>query len=409
MSDDTNSQSFRVSYGHGQTIAFTIPRDRVAWQHFASDGIENVAEAIENALEGPIDFPALSQTVIPDDQVVIAADADTPGLSLILRAACSALTKHGLPPGNITILQAEGANDPRSDLPDDLRNAVNCVTHDSGDKDALAYLANTTDGERIELARVLTDADVAVSVGRIGFDAVLGYRGTNSAFYPLLSSKDAIEKARGQGHSELEPEDSRPLRQIVDEVGWLLGTQFTIQTLPARNDGVASVLAGSTEPVLRRGKEYLDTECMVTPDERVDLAVVAITNDAGGHGWDQLGAAIATARRVVAKDGKILVLSEINEPLDRGLQILKLVEAPSEAIKPMRLDPPSDVVPATQITNAVQWANVYLLSNLEENLVDDLFMFPLRELSEAVRLIESSEGRLVIIEDAHNVHGRIAE
>ena len=37
-------------------------------------------------------------------------------------------------------------------------------------------------------------------------------------------------KARGQGHAELGPDDERPLRQLGDEVGWLLGSLFTVQT-----------------------------------------------------------------------------------------------------------------------------------------------------------------------------------
>ncbi len=36
-------------------------------------------------------------------------------------------------------------------------------------------------------------------------------------------------------------------------------------------------------------------------------------------------------------------------------------------------------------------------------------MVSLSEPSEAVRLIEQTEGTIAIIEDAHNVHARIAE
>jgi len=408
MSDQANNQTFQLSYGRGKSIEFTVAGDRVVWQHFAVAGLEDVGDAVEQALTSPIDFPALSVVVIPDDNVVIAAEPETPGLSTTICCICTALVEQGVQPTGITILQRPTTADPRADLPDEIREGVRWVQHDASDKNALAYLASTTGGDRIQLARLLTDADVVLSVGRIGFDSVLGYRGTNSAFYPALSTTDAIEKARGQGHGELEPEDTRPLRQVVDEVGWLLGTQFTVQTLPGRNNSVAKVLAGAIEPTMRRGREFLDSEFTVTPDERADLVVATITDDAGGHSWNQLAASLATAQRLVARDGKILILSQVQGECGVGIETLRQVETPADALKPLRLGTPEDIIAATQIAAAVQWANVYLLSDLDENVVDDVFMFPLGEVSEAIKLIENTPGKVTLIEDAHNVHARIS-
>ncbi len=409
MSDDANTQSYQLTFGTDQSIEFALPPERVVWQHYAPEAVADPAAAVREALSAPIDFPPLSQAVIPDDVVVIAAEVDTPGLQVIVAEVWSILAERGVEPDHLVIVQAAGGADPRLQLPDDVRDKVTWLQHNPDNKSALAYLASTTGGERIQLARAVTDADVVLTVGRIGFDPLLGFRGTNSAFYPELSTTDAIAKTRGQGHVELEPEDSRPLRQIVDEVGWLLGTQFTIQTIPALRNGIAVTLAGAFEPVLRRGKEYVSRELLVTPDERPELVVVAVSDDAGGHGWKQVAAAIATGRRLVARDGKILVLSQMNEDVAEGLQILKLVESPEDAIKPLRLESPIDLIAATQIASAVQWADVYLLSGVDADLVDDLFMFPLGDVDEARRLIGNVEGTVAIIEDAHNVHGRIAD
>lgn len=409
MAEKSNIQTFRMSFGSDRALDLNIDPERVIWQHYGPDPLEDPAAAIRTALKSPIDFPALSQAVIPDDRVVIAAEPDTPGLSIVLREIWRILESRGLQPENITILQAAGADDPRVDLPDAVRGQIRWTLHDPEDSGGLAYLASTTGGERIQLARALTDADVVLSVGPTGFDPVLGFRGTNSAFYPALSANAAVEKARGQGHVELEPDDSRPLRQIVDEVGWLLGTQFTVQTIPAAGGGVGAVLAGSIEPVFRRGKEFLASELLVTPDERPDVVVVSVTKDAGGHGWKQVAAAIAMARRLVAREGRIVVLSELNQPCGPGLEILRQHETAADAIKPLRVEAPVDLIPATQIAAVVRWADVYLLSQLDGDLVQELFMFPLDNTEEAVKLIEQSEGSVALINHAQHVHGRIAD
>ena len=51
---------------------------------------------------------------------------------------------------------------------------------------------------------------------------------------------------------------------------------------------------------------------------------------------------------------------------------------------------------ASQLAGATDWARVYLLSNLEEDLVEDLFMFPLESSREVERIVASSESCALI-------------
>src|SRR5690606_12145502 len=106
------------------------------------------------------------------------------------------------------------------------------------------------------------------------------------------SRSDAISRAHGVGHDELGPGDERSLRQTIDEVGWLLGVQFTVQVIPAVGGAAAEVFAGSVDSVFRRGKERLDEHWRVQTDERVELVVVAVEGDEAGHDWRQIGAAL---------------------------------------------------------------------------------------------------------------------
>ena len=105
-------------------------------------------------------------------------------------------------------------------------------------------------------------------------------------------------------HSELGPDDERPMRQIIDEIGWLLGTQFTIQVIPSAGKGAANVLAGATEAVFRRGTQLLSDAWLIELEHRAQTVVVAVDLDAAGHGWNQIGAALGTARNLVAKGGQ---------------------------------------------------------------------------------------------------------
>jgi hypothetical protein len=280
------------------------------------------------------------------------------------------------------------------------------VMHAPVSEEDCHYLATTMGGERVYLAKELLDAEVVISLGQIAFDAVIGYRGTNSVFYPGLASPEAKAKAAGQGHRELGPENERPLRQLIDEVAWLLGSQFTVQVIPSLHGGSAHVLAGQSDAVLRRGKELVNRHWMVELDYRAEIVVVGVEEDAAGHGWEQIGRALATARNLVAKGGRIVVLSELNQPPGEGLSLLMRYDDPAEGLRPLRKAAPDDLRPASELAEAVDWADVYLLSRLDSDLVENLFMIPLESESEAKRLLGLNE-QVLFLPSAQHIFGRI--
>jgi nickel-dependent lactate racemase len=301
----------------------------------------------------------------------------------------------------VTIVQPAGAGDgpavdPRSKLTASVRKAVKWVVHDPADRARCGYLATTASGERIYLAREVLDADVVISVGCIAYDAVVGYRGTNSVYYPSLSTAEAIAQTRGLGHRELDPDDFRPLRQTMDEIGWLLGTQFTVQVVPSAAGGISKVLAGTSEAVLREGRKILTDRWLVRLEGRAEIVVVAIDNGAEGHGWEQFAAALATARSLVAMGGKVLALTELDAELGEGLQLLTGHDTPRDALQPLRDLAPADYAEAAQLAYTADWARIYLLSKLNSDVVEDLFMIPVESESEAARLLSGDESCLFV-------------
>src|SRR5262249_43966193 len=148
------------------------------------------------------------QAVIPGDRVTLALDRHTPGAATLVAGIWEVLAPRGLDPEQFLVMQpatrmASELPDPRSELPDDVRSHVQWMLHDPSRGEKCVYLATTASGERVYLAREVVDADFLISVGTIAFDPLLGFRGTNSVFYPGLSSADAMLRTHGQGHVEL--------------------------------------------------------------------------------------------------------------------------------------------------------------------------------------------------------------
>jgi hypothetical protein len=395
-----------VPYGARKEFSCELDSSRIIEVAPSPQPCAEFAVQLRKALACPLAYPPLSQSVIPGDRVVLALDRETPNGRELLAGVWEVLKKAGVKPGDVTVLEpALKPGKPAAVLP---HPEMVSVVHDPASEEECSYLATTMAGERVYLAKELQEAEVVISIGQIAFDAVIGYRGTNSVYYPGLASPAAKAKALGQGHRELGPENDRPLRQLIDEVAWLLGTQFSVQVIPSLHGGAATVLAGHSDAVLRRGKELVNQHWLIELEYRADIVVVGVDEDAAGHGWPQIGSALATARNLVAKDGKIVVLSDLVAPPGPGMQLLMRYDDVTEGLRPLRKAAPEDLIPATQLAEAVDWADVYFLSQLDSDLVEDLFMVPIDSEAEVKRLL-GREDQVLFLASAQHTFGRIKD
>ncbi|MDA1214219.1 MAG: lactate racemase domain-containing protein [Planctomycetota bacterium] len=407
----TTTNTISMTYGTEGRLSLEVDPERVVMSHGSVDEIPDIRLAVREALEHPLDFPPVVHAVVPGDRITIALDRHTPRSSEIIAEVWEMLDGRGVTAEDVFILQPVGLDgrrlsDPRSLLPESVRSLVRWGVHDPTDKSRQCYLASTSCGERIYLARELVDADFIFPIGEMTYDPVLGIRGTSSVFFPGLSTVEAIDKARGEGHWELGPEDDRPLRQAIDEIGWLLGIQVTLQVLSASGTGVAEVICGTLDAVGNAGRQALANHWRVEQDEHADIVVVAVDADAAGHGWQQVGQALETAQRLVSRHGTIVVLSQIEEMPGDGLKLLTGRRKASESLRTLRKQLPPDLVSTSQLIHAVDWARVYLMSRLPGDLVEELFVTPVETDREVERLLAGS-GSISFIASAQHTFGHV--
>lgn len=406
-------RNFDLSFGREGRFACAVDEERLLAAIEPPAPLADVAESVRAAIASPLEFPPLSQAVVEGDHVAIVLDRRTPQGAALVAGLWQVLESRGVQAEDVVVIQPADLReapmqDPRSELPPEVRDAMQWRVHDPVDEGRCGYLATTSAGERIYLTRDVTEADLALVVGPIEFDETLGYRGTLSAVYPGLSTAETMRRVLGSGHAELGPDDPRPLRELVDEIGWLLGVQFVLQVVPSADGGVAAVIAGMAESVLSAGKEQLAEHWRVDVRGKAELVVAAVDADAGGHGWRQVAAALDTARRLVARDGRILLLTELSDLPSEGIEMIRDARTPREAVRPVREQARADRVEALQVAMALDRANVYLLSRLPDDLVEDLFMVPVANVEEALKVMEGSED-CVVIGSAQHVFVRHVE
>ena len=404
-----------MEYGTSGCWHGAVSDSQLLWQFRGPPALTDPAAAIAEALINPLDFPALQKALVPDDKVTVVLDRDVPSAAELVAGMWTVCQGAGIAPENLLILQPISLTglrpaDPRRLLPESVRNLVAWKIHDPTDTDEIGYLASSSDGERIYLARAVLDADFVLPIGRLGFDPVQGRRSAISSFYPGLSNAEAFAKSRGQGHSELGPDDERPIGQRIQEIGWLVGVQFAVLVMPSSGQGgAATVLAGQPDSISQQGRRLLDASWRVKVDQRGETAIISIPAGVDNPtGWEQLGDALQAASRLVVREGRIIVLSDLAAEPGPGIGILRSCRSAKAALQPIRKESPPDLVPASQIAAAADWATVYLLSQLPPQLVEELFMTPLESETEVSRLISACDG-CIFISGAQHVYPEIPE
>lgn len=353
------------------------------------------AQVLRSSLDVPLGLPQLADCVVAGDRVTVVIDPQTPEASRVVGEVWERL--HAGSSGELSIclvLPADPTDDEWSQLveqlPEHVRRGAAISVHDPTDENQRHYLASSAGGERLYLSQYVVDADLIITIGTIAFDSVLGYRGTSSAVYPALSDANTIAAANGQGHAELTPDNKRPLRQLVDEVGWLLGTQYTVQVIPNSAGQIGYAYSGAPEQVMQAGQACLKNHFWHQQTEHGDLTIVCLPPSLPQYAWQQVGDALATAGRITEDDGRIVLCAELSPPDSPGLTMLRRTAEPADLVKPLRLDPTSDARQTLQLITALSRHRVYLMSGLESSVVEDLGMLALHSADEVQRLITAA-------------------
>jgi nickel-dependent lactate racemase len=371
---------------------FEIPEENLvaAWRGPAGDDSVPPDEAVRRALESPSEYPPLRQMVVPGDRVAIVLDSTIPDAGQVLAPIAATLEAAGVEQGSLMVLSsAPGSRGLERPLP----LGAELVVHDPSDRGQLSYLATTKSGRRVYLNRVMTDADVVVPVGRLGFDPMLGFRGPWSVLFPDMSDPETIQGYRRTFRDEDEAAPHRKGASGLDEsleVSWLLGTPFHLGLLPG-NKGPVEVVAGRDTAVRERGIASLVEHWTFHADSRAELVVVGIGRPGAATDLESLGEGLATAGRLVQHGGKIIVLSRASGDIGPALRSLIDADDPKAGLATLRgHDQDADYRIARRIAQALAWADVFVLSGLERALMEDLSLIPLDSPEQARRLVGRS-------------------
>ncbi len=359
-------------------------------------------QAVRDALESPIRYPALRRALTPDDHVAVVVDEHLPRVGELVTAVLEHIAEAGVAPAAITLLcPPTSSKQPwLEELPDAFQD-VRLEVHAPGDRNRLAYLATTKAGKRVYLNRSAVDADQLVVLTGPHFDAVLGYAGAEGSIYPAFGDAETRTKADAAVTSAPPTDHAWHVRREAGEVSWLLGAPFYVQVIEGPGDRIVQVLAGSVDSAAD-GRRWLDRCWRATAAAPADLVIAAIGGDPARQDITDMSRALACAGRVVRPDGIIALLCATAPQIGDGFAQMQKADEPDDAFRILRENPPADWPAALLWLEAVRKAHVYLLSGLPAETAEGLFTTPIEHARQVQRLIDAG-GSCLVLPDAHKL------
>jgi nickel-dependent lactate racemase len=403
--------SSKLRFGLDRAIELDLPPTAVRVECATPRRCGDAAADTADALREPLDFPPLRQATVPGDRVALALAAGVPQADAVIAALVANLLDSGVDPHDITIVRtsadvAAEVVSPVGKLPAETARCVAVRVHDPADRNALALLGYTRAGREVYFSRALCEADLVVPVGCLRPDADLASGdAVGECLYPAFSDEKTLTRLHS---AALTRRDSAAAGGEAHEAGWLLGAQFTVQVVPGPDGQALHVLAGQGPAVCDRGQRLSADAWRATVPARADLVVAAISGDATQQTWANLGRALETAGRLVAERGAIAICCNLSASPGPAVECLARAEEPWDTVRRLRRESPPDLHVAEQITRALESSRVYLLSRLDDSLVEDLGMTPVSDTPEIVRLIQRSPSS-ILLADAQYSQAVVAE
>jgi nickel-dependent lactate racemase len=356
--------------------------------------------AVREALEHPLRFGhPLRKAVTPDDRIALVIDDRLPKLGEMVAGTLEYLVVAGIGPEQVTIIIPPGSDSTEwiDELPDEFAD-VHTETHQPGDRKHLSYLATTKKGRRIYLNRTLVDADQIVSISGRRYDPLFGYAGCEGILYPALGDNEARQALCGRLTMDVPAPAAHGIRAEAAEVATLLGPAIYLQVIEAGGDAIARICAGLID-TSADGMRLLDERWRFSIAEPVDVVVAGLSGTRSRHDFAVLARAAAAASRAVKPGGAVVLLSEAAPTLGQGMELLRQSENSGDALQLLLKQKPPDLTEAFQWASAAASAHIFLASELNPELVEEIFATPILSPVEAQRLV-ANVGKCLFLPDA---------
>ncbi|HZX11826.1 MAG TPA: nickel-dependent lactate racemase [Acidobacteriota bacterium] len=366
-------------------------------------GVKNPEKEIERALHHPVGSPRLKELVSSKDTVVIlVSDISRPSPSnLILPPVLKELNEAGVPSQKITIVFGLGIHRNQTEdekkalLGKSIYSRFRCIEHDPA---KCIHLGETKQGTPIEVFKEVVEASFVTATGNIEYHYYAGFSGGAKALAPGVCSRQTIE----QNHKKFLAPGARPgeirgnpIREELEEIAQKVGVDFMVNVVLNPEKQVIKAVAGDVTKAHRQGASFLDQISRDYVQDKADIVVVS----PGGFPRDidlyQTHKAMEHALPALKDGGILITVGQCRDGL--GIkpfaQVFDEGKSPHELVNELKTRFVQGRHVASRIAHIHLNTEIFLVSDLSEDIEDKLFFKNFESVDEALSLALDKKGR----------------
>ena len=413
--------NLKLVYGTASELTLDLESTASVYLHGADQPenlkIEELEEAVWNALESPTEFPPFRECLFSGDKLAIPVAPGVPHLESILHAVLKYFfsTPELHQPDLVTILRTE--EDEKAApitldaiLPNEtVRSRIRLQTHKPKQREEMALLgAVAATNETLAISRTLFDAEFVLPIGFFQSKATKGYAGIHTAVYPTFSDAETHKRYADFGPA-LHASDHDLMHELMHEITEAtrqLGIFGTLQAVPGIStpgtSRIAQFLAGDFREVEKDGNSAYRDHWTLLAERKPDAVLVTVTGE-DSRSWDCVFQALTNAANSgLQPNGVLAVCSDLSGELPRSLQIYRQVQEPELAEKFIRRENLPDAPLAIPAIQTISKFRVFFLSPMDGETLEELNITPISDPSELERLLTHCSS-CMILPDAHRI------
>ncbi|MFH0813603.1 MAG: nickel-dependent lactate racemase [Pseudomonadota bacterium] len=398
------SLSISLPYDKG-TVNFSIPAKK--FLGFITprtiSPLRDIPQAIESALNSPINFPSFDAFLEKGDKVAIIVSDLTryTGAHLFLPHLITRMSQRGISEKDISLVFALGIHRPLTSeeqkkiVGEEVAGSIQMENHDINNHDTLVTLGKTRRGTPVTINRRIAEADKVILTGTIGFHYLAGFGGGRKSIIPGVASYDGCvathllvlnpEKPGRHPQARTGNLKGNPMHEDMMEVCRALPPKFLFNTVLSPEYDILFLAAGHWETAFYSGCQFIDHHFKIPIPQPADLVIVSCGGFPRDINFIQSHKTFDYAMNALRPEGVMILVAACSEGVGHPdfynwLQFDNLQEMESHLRERFQIN--GQTVYATLLK--AKKANVFLLSELPEPTVQAMSMTPVHSIEDAL-------------------------
>lgn len=358
------------------------------------------AQVVVDALDHPIGTEKLEDIVKPGDKVcIITSDVTRPlPTAVVLPPVMDRLHAAGIKDEDVLLAIALGSHRPQTEeeLEHIMGEYYGKLKVLNGDSRGLVHVGETSHGTPCDILAEVMDCDVRISLGNVEYHYFAGYSGGAKAIMPGVSTFEAIQKnhsimvdpAAHSGNME------SPVRLDLEEACGIVGLHFIVNVVLDEEKQVVYCACGDFIKAQRDACRQLDRLYGCELTEEADIVIVSQGGAPKDLNLYQLQKALDNAKHPVKEGGIIILVGSCAEGLGQSTFEQWMLEAscPQDVVDHLQRDFKLGGHKAASVAQIMLKANIYLVSDMDDDFVKSIFMTPFHSVQEAYDAAKAKMG-----------------